>query len=151
MNLMRKVAKLAIYIENKDERSKKVSKATVGWHIYHALLVINNVFNHISQSDPNDYVKKENKTREYVLKNKKIKRGVAQSPEKVFPPKEYSEKELKTLLKQTKQIVVQLDLLPKNSFFAHHNLGHLTTKEAVKFLSIHTKHHLKIIKEIINN
>jgi len=48
----------------------------------------------------------------------------------------------------------QLDELAKVEevqFFTHPFFGDLKKKETISFLSIHTEHHLKIIREMLRN
>lgn len=149
MKLISLLVLLAFQIKNRKLKDQNISEAAISWHISHTLLVINNVVNTLIASNPDDYVKTENRIRENVLNRKEIKRGVAKSPKAVDPGTETKKHQIKYLLDQAKVNSVKLKLIPKNAHFTHPTMGMLNKKEAIKFLKIHTKHHLHIIDEIV--
>jgi hypothetical protein len=44
-----------------------------------------------------------------------------------------------------------LELVSRDHFFEHPYFGKLKLKETIRFLEIHTQHHLDIIRDIIMN
>ncbi|MEM6525351.1 MAG: hypothetical protein AAF693_16225 [Bacteroidota bacterium] len=151
MKLISLLAQLALHLKNRKFENKSISEASIGWHLIHSLLVINNITESLLVSDPNKYVKEDNRVRDIVLTKKQIKRGVAHSPEAVTPGQEIKKGQIKDLLDQAKVNVVKFALIPKHAHFTHYSMGMLKKKEAIKFLIIHTKHHLKIINEIVES
>lgn len=149
MHLMRILAQLSVALRYKDEINTEVSEVTVAWHIDHSLKVINAVFNSLKNSNPEVYRPEDNPVKSYVLGNKHIKRGVAKAPMHVLPNQTIKPSEILSELEDAKKAVIQLETLPKKSFFQHHSLGIMKTSEAKKFLKIHTLHHLSIVNDIL--
>ena len=81
----------------------------------------------------------------------KIPRGRIQSPAPVRPSMEFSEQTLKAHICLTMQNLDDLKHLGKDHFFKHPFLGDFKLQAAIRFLGIHTKHHLNIIRDIINS
>lgn len=50
---------------------------------------------------------------------------------------------------ETRNNIKQLALLPSDKFIEHPVFGQLKLDETINFLDTHTKHHLKIIEDII--
>lgn len=149
MTLKEEIQALEAYKNQRELKDDSVSSATVGWHLYHSLLVIKSILASLKYSDPTQFVETENKARDYVLTKKAIKRGIAQSPARVTPPQDISDVDLEVLFKGVEKGISTIDQLPDDSYFDHHNLGHLKKREAIEFLSVHTQHHLQIIKDIV--
>lgn len=147
--LKEEITALEKYKIHAEVINNSVSQASVGWHIYHSLLVIKNILGAIKHSNPERYVASENKGRDYVLGKEFIKRGVARSPASVTPPEEINDAQIENLFMGALNSVSSIDQLPEEGYFEHHNLGQLKKQEALKFLSIHTRHHLKIIEDIM--
>ncbi len=128
--------------------NNKISAANISWHIEHILLTTTKVINALSHSDATLFTQKFNLKRTIFLFAKTIPRGKAKAPKTVLPVG-VTEEELNTLYnKVTEKLVVLENSLP-NQYFAHPFLGNLNKKQTIQFLCIHTKHHLKIIKDIL--
>ena len=84
-----------------------------------------------------------------VLTTKKIPRGRAQSPDVVVPKGKITEETLKAHLDQTVEKIKELNSIGPNQYFRHPFFGNLRLKQTVKFLEIHTYHHLKIVNDIL--
>ena len=78
-----------------------------------------------------------------------IPRGKGKAPKQVAPKEEFTTEQLKPLLSTAKSNVDGLSTLDKIVNFNHPYFGVLNKKQTVKFLGIHTHHHLKIIKDIL--
>ncbi|KXX71502.1 hypothetical protein [Flammeovirga sp. SJP92] len=149
---MKKIEALLIDIESKIENhhllQSTVSEANVGWHIKHSLLVLDSVIEAMKKSDPQKYKWSFKIPRLIVFGMNKIPRGKGKSP-KMVRPETYDEASLKADLKVTQQKIADLNTLEKEKYFKHPYFGDLKKKQALKFLMIHTKHHMAIVDDII--
>jgi hypothetical protein len=140
---------LESYISNLDKSNSKVSNSTIGWQIDHSLLVINGIIGQLEISNPNEFQPKWNLPKFIVFTTGKIPRGKAKAPKMVIPNHIATQEELKIKLETAKNNVLKLDTFSENSFFNHPFFNDLNVKQTKKFLVIHTKHHLKIIQDIL--
>jgi hypothetical protein len=149
-----RINELASLIESKipyfDALNPEVSKATVGWHIEHTFLTINTIVNLLLETGLNDYRWKFNFMRIVVFMKRKIPRGKAKSPKAVVPKGDLNLESLKIRLLETKEQIELLGKLREDLFFEHPFLGRLNHRKTVRFLEIHTQHHIDIINDIIN-
>ena len=152
---MKNLGNLITELENKipkqESINQAISKSSVGWHIEHTLLTINRVIDQLKKSDPNDYKWKFSSLRILVFTISKIPRGRAQSPNSVKPGNNFTAETLKDHSGTIKEKIKELQALKPNNYFEHPYFGKLNLKPAIKFLKIHTKHHLDIINDIIGS
>ena len=137
------------HISNFEKTNPKVSNSTVGWQIDHCLLVINGIIGQIEISDPLKYQPKWTFPKFMVFTTGKIPRGKAKAPKVVIPTQVATQEELFAKLAAAKNNVLKLDSFSENQFFNHPYFKDLNVKQTKKFLTIHTKHHLKIIEDIL--
>ncbi|MBA3986130.1 MAG: DUF1569 domain-containing protein [Flavobacteriales bacterium] len=147
--LIGQLEELATKISQQDIVRMEVSKSNVGWHIEHILLTINIIIEEVKKSNPINYKWSFKLTRVLVLAMKKIPRGRAKAP-KVVAPKKFDEKTLKEHLEITKSKIQDLETISSNKYFNHPFFGNLKLDKTLKFLEIHTNHHLEIINDILN-
>jgi hypothetical protein len=126
-----------------------VSKASIGWHIDHSLKVINGVIEALRQSNPDDYVWKFNKTRFIIYTLGRIPRGKVKAPKQVQSLEKITLEDLNVQLETAKKLMITTHNLPAKSNFKHPFFGVLDLKQTHHFLHLHTKHHLKIIEDIL--
>lgn len=126
-----------------------ISTATVGWHLQHSLLVINSIINGLKQSDPTSYSWKFNLNRTFIWTIGKIPRGKGKAPKVVIPKEEITNALITDSLSKAKENIASLVSAQKNQYFLHPYFGQLNLKPTIKFLKIHTKHHLDIINDIV--
>ena len=148
-NLDAIVPELATYIPNYNQSNTAISEASVGWHIEHCLLVIKQVTSTVAQSEPKLYKSKFNLTRFFVFLSKTIPRGKAKAPKVVIPIEEITLDSLEASLANTYQAITYLKDCEEKQYFMHPFFGQLNKKQTIKFLAIHTEHHLKIIRDIL--
>jgi hypothetical protein len=132
-----------------EKTNPKVSNSTIGWQIDHCLLVINGIIGQIEISDPLKYQPKWTFPKFMVFTTGKIPRGKAKAPKVVIPTQVATQEELLAKLAAAKNNVLKLDSFSENQFFNHPFFKDLNVKQTKKFLTIHTKHHLKIIEDIL--
>ena len=134
-----------LYLNN----NKMVSEANVGWHIMHSCLVITSITEAIRKSDPSLYKKKFSWKAFFVLLFNKIPRGKAKAPSFTQPANEVS---MDMVLQQIAEARKSAELLltaDKSQYFTHPIFGDLQLPTAIKFLYVHTYHHEKIIRDIL--
>ncbi len=136
-------------IESSDEINLQVSKSSVGWHIEHTLLAINVIITGLKNSNPSEYKWKFNLSRLFVFTINKIPRGKGKAPDRVQPNTIFTTESLKNHLKLTIDKLKELNKLNTNQFIDHPIFGNLNLKSTIKFLHIHTNHHIEIIDDII--
>ena len=137
------------HISNFEKTNPNVSNSTVGWQIDHCLLVINGIIGQIEISDPLKYQPKWTFPKFMVFTTGKIPRGKAKAPKVVIPTQVATQEKLIAKLAVAKNNVLKLDSFSENQFFNHPYFKDLNVKQTKKFLTIHTKHHLKIIEDIL--
>jgi hypothetical protein len=147
--LSKRLNELEINISNSESLNLAISKSPVGWHIGHTLLTINVVIDGLKKSDPNGYKSKFNFSKIFVFTTNKIPRGKAQSPRSLQPKNNLTAEDLKNHLDITKGKLAELKTLKPNNYIEHPVFGKLKLKYTIKFLEIHTNHHLHIIRDII--
>ena len=150
---MQELSKLIKSLEEKipmmDAANTQISSAKVGWHIQHSLMVINSIINGLKQSDPTMYQWKFNLNKTLIFTLGKIPRGKGKAPKVVQPKEEITKDTLLESVEKANISVAELNHVQKNQYFLHPYFGHLNLKPTIKFLKIHTKHHLKIINDIL--
>jgi hypothetical protein len=77
-------------------------------------------------------------------------RGKASAPKSVLPPEIINLKDLENQLEVAIQHLEVIDSFEEYQFFTHPLFKQLDKKQTIKFLKLHTNHHLKIVKEILN-
>ncbi len=132
-----------------EKQHTSISMGSVGWHCEHSLRVIISVLESLEKANPKEYQWAFNWKRTFILFKGKIPRGKAKSPKYVLPLGEITYQKLEKLLAETKTRISQFDELPPNAFFKHPFFGFLNKKATARFLYIHTKHHLDIVKDIL--
>jgi hypothetical protein len=133
------------------KENSEISKSNVGWHIEHSLLTIIGVTKVVLRSNPINYKWKFKLSRILIFTLGKILRGKAKAPDVVVPKNEITETQLLSNIELTKKIILELKSISNDHYFDHPYLGKLKKKETIRFLEIHTNHHLKIIEDIINS
>jgi hypothetical protein len=128
-----------------------ISKSSVGWHIEHVLLTANLVIESIYKSNPDNYNRTFSLNRFLVFTMNKIPRGKIQAPQMVRPLADFTTDSLKTHLEKVKRNSEKLNTLSPNSYFKHPFMGQLNLKPTIRFITIHTQHHINIIKDIIES
>lgn len=140
---------LAIYLPDANQLNTKISTSSVGWHIDHSLIVINQIIQTVSLSDPKEYEWKFNSKRLIVFTLNKIPRGKAKAPKAVIPMDEFNPDSVREKFIMARENIELLKELHPNKFFMHPFFGKLNVKHTFKMIQLHSNHHLHIIKDII--
>ncbi|MFT6065240.1 MAG: hypothetical protein ACJAQX_001109 [Polaribacter sp.] len=137
------------FIKFKERENLSVSKASVGWHLDHSLKVINSVCATLGVSNANDYKKEFNGLRILTFTLGFFPRGKAKSPKRVLPPAIIKKKDIENQLEEAIKNIASIQELQENQYFTHPLFKQLNKKQTVRFLKLHTNHHLKIIRDIL--
>ena len=135
-------------IVHSEISNEHISKANVAWHLDHSLKVINSVATVLQKSD-SDYKWNLNLKRVYFLLVKRIPRGKARAPKAVQSFDEITTKNIERQLKTARALIHEMETMNPKTNFIHPYIGKLNLKQAFIFIEIHTKHHLKIIDDIL--
>ena len=76
-------------------------------------------------------------------------RGKAKAPKYVKPPEVLLKEDIIAQLVEARGNIKKISTFSENAYFKHPLFGHLNTPRVVRFLDTHTKHHLKIVKDIL--
>ena len=149
---MKKLLSQLEEIENLKSFSNKISPnisdASVGWHLEHSLLVISKIIEGLKISNPENYAPKNSFAKFFVITTGYIPRKKGKAPKITIPKEDFSPENISENINFVKENLHQLNALHPNSYIEHPYFGHLNLKESLKFLKIHTNHHLKIVKDI---
>jgi hypothetical protein len=138
-------------IPNQEMLNPTISRSSVGWHIEHTLLTMNLVIGALQKSNPENYKRTSNFYRVLVFAMNKIPRGKAKAPKIVQPKEDFNVESIKSHIEKGKVKLAELNSIGETNYFEHPYFGHLKLKPTIKFLEIHTNHHLHIINDIIKS
>lgn len=137
------------FVQHGESENSAVSKVNVAWHLDHSLKVINAVITNMSKSDPALYTNNFSFLGKVFFTLGFFPRGKAKAPKHVMPPETILTSVIITQLEDAKHYVNTLTNLPENAFFKHPLFGNINSTRVVRFLNMHTKHHLKIVAGIL--
>jgi len=143
------IKKLERYISVKDKRKASVTTSDVAWQIDHSLKVFNLVCETLLKSNPEDYKSNFNTWRLVLFTIGYFPRGKVKAPKYVRPPEIITIEDLNEQILLAYQNIEKLKLADKHAHFKHFIFGLLDKKRTVRFLQLHTNHHLKIIRDIL--
>jgi hypothetical protein len=143
------IDELSSKIDQYEKINAKISSASVGWHIAHSTIVIKQIVEQLEKSEPATYKWKFSMPRLIVFLMNKIPRGKAKAPKSVQVDDNFTIEILKKYIDVAKEKVKLLDSMDSKKNFLHPYFGMLRTKSTLKFLLIHTNHHLQIIDDAI--
>ena len=148
--LQKEFDQLHMYLDKGDIQNLDVSKKGIFWHVDHCLRILEEVPGVLSKSKKEDFAPKTNLTKLVIMNFKWMPRGKGKSPKYVLPDEDHlSKTEIEQRADRAYHLVNSIAKLPDWSHFRHPLFGSLNRKETVKFLKIHTHHHLKIMRDIV--
>ena len=143
--------KIESLIPERDVKNENISRVDVAWHLDHMLKTIKEITKSLEKSNPENYKSGFNPVRVMSLTLGFIPRGRAQAPTVVRPPENIKTEDIISQLQVARDNLVVLNNLDKKAHFAHPVFGTIDKATSIRFIEVHTKHHLKIIKDILNN
>ncbi len=148
-HLLSQVDLIESYIAQRDVRNTEVSKADVAWHLDHMLKTILAIGETLSDSNPELYESSFSFIGTMSLTFNYIPRGRAQSPASVRPPDVIHTEDIEKQLALVRSRIPDLLELDKDAHFDHPVFGTINRGKSIRFLEVHTQHHLKIVKDIL--
>lgn len=143
------IESLMTFVPDATLVNEKISISSVGWHIDHSLLVMNKIITTMEKSNSNEYESHFNVKRFIAFILNRFPRGVAKAPKHVQPTEAFDSVNTQSAFMEINIQLKVFENLQKDQFFIHPYFGKLNKKAAEKMMFIHTKHHIKIIKEIL--
>ncbi|WP_298519612.1 DUF1569 domain-containing protein [uncultured Kordia sp.] len=147
--LLPQLSEIERNIEYRDVKNSTVSKADVAWHLDHILKTINRLTETLESSDPEVYESSFNVPRIMSLTAGFIPRGKAESPQSVRPPEIIVTDDILKQLLEARKSIDKLQSFDANVNFDHPVFGMLDKAQTIRFLEVHTNHHLKIVADIL--
>lgn len=129
--------------------NNKVSKASVGWHLEHLLLILNSSLKGLTMTDPKDYNPTFSIKKFIFLNFGLIPRGRIRAPKQFFPAEIPTVESITKLLNLARERLRATEELHEKSFITHPFLGDFDKKTTFRFLWLHSNHHLKIADDIL--
>jgi hypothetical protein len=143
--------KLNNYIPRCSVKNDKVSKWSVGMQIEHCLLGTRGICSALVNSKPYTGKIKKGFVRRLILLTGIIPRGRGKSPTAVIPNDQTTESALRELLAEASLSAQKAAESDCDCWWKHFAFGVMKRDEALKFVEIHNKHHLKIVSDILSN
>ena len=139
---------LESHIKDYQKINPIISNENIGWHIAHSCMVINSITNAIINSNPANAKPGFSAAYYWVLYTNHIPRGKAKAPSIVIPNRDITQNQIEQELERAKNNIQLLSTIENQKYFTHPIFGDLNVTKTVKFFVVHTKHHLKIIRDI---
>jgi len=139
---------LSGWVEQRDRLHAPTSMWTIGQQIEHCCLVIGGVHEALRRSEPPAPPAKITIVRRAVWWTGRIPHGRANAPKSVQPAAVPDRTHLEAAIERARGQVDSIRNLAQDAWFRHFMFDVLRRDEALRFLQIHTNHHLRIMKQI---
>ena len=139
---------LESWIPKLNQSSPNVSNWTVGQQIYHSLKATATIAQSVTDSEPGAEKPNPSFLRFVVLTLGRIPRGKGKAPKASQPMGQPTVDELQEMVGKAKEALAEAAQAPPNAFWRHFKFGVLPRDNALKFIDIHNRHHLRIIQDI---
>ena len=150
---MQTLSELLSQLESKidafETTNTKVSTSTIGWQIDHSLKVINGIISQLKVSELRKLPLRFNFAKTIIFITKTIPRGKAKAPKSVQSYDKIEKIDLRNQIELAQKLIIEFEELDNKCNFKHPYFGQLNKIETLKFLKIHTNHHLKIMNDIL--
>lgn len=149
MTIKQQLERIEALLPNIGILAEDISKASVGWHLEHSLLILNSSLKGLTMTNPSDYNPKFSLKKFIFLGFGIIPRGKIKAPKQFVPLEQPTAESIKKLLATAKERLEAVNGLPEKAYITHPFLGDFDKKTTLRFLNLHTNHHLKIIDDIL--
>jgi len=137
------------YIPKALLRNKEISDWSIGMQIEHCLIATSRICDSVTESEPSVGKVKKSITRRLIFLTGTIPRGRGKAPERSYPSTETNEFKLLEMLSAAHSAVEKAAEVNQNCWWEHMYFGVMKRDDALRFIEIHNKHHLKIIADIL--
>lgn len=149
VKLERLIDQLEAQVANSHLLNTGVSAAPISWHIEHSLLVIDLTLKGMKKSSPGDYRRNFSFWRLLTFSLGRFPRGRAKAPKAVEPKEGTDAQALTDHIGQTRQSLKEFLQLDPLQHMKHPIFGKLNLRQTLRFLELHTRHHMDIIGDIV--
>lgn len=146
--ILQQLQEVSFFKDFYDESNAQVSAASAGWHIEHLLLVFTSILEGLKKSDSGQYAPRFNIFKLLIMATGHISRNRGKAP-KFTLPQQLDAQGVEDKIERVRQQLSELQHLHPRAHIHHPYFGHLNVSESLRFLYIHTHHHLKIIRDIL--
>lgn len=147
--LTEEINKLEGLIAYHERLLPSVSAASVGWHIDHSLRAIIGMSKALQKSDPAQYRPKLSWSGWWVQMLGWFPRGRGQAPAAVVTTRAVTPDSLHSLVQAGRQMLTACAALPATSHFKHPAFGIHNKAQTIRLMIVHTRHHRRIIRDIL--
>jgi len=134
-----------------DVSAPSVSRWSVGMHVHHCSLAMTNIGRGLAKSTPPVPPGRRSLPRLLVFTLGRIPRGRAKNPPAVAPTPAIPVAELLALLDESAKHLEGTASLSPDTWITHPMLGPLRRDDALRFVRIHNRHHLKLVGDILKH
>ena len=148
--LQKQFDQLENYLNKGDLLASEISKKGIYWHVDHCVRILEGIPEAMRTSKEEDYQHKSNLSKLIIMNTGWIPRGKGKSPKHVLPDE--TQLDADTIHKRSDRAWHQVNSvsdLPDTAHFRHPLFGSLKRDKALRFMKIHTNHHLKIMRDIV--
>jgi DinB superfamily len=132
-----------------DASAPSVSQWSVGMHVHHLALTMINIGNGLAKSTQPAPPAKRSIAKHIVFTLGKIPRGRARTTKNGTPQPSVPAPELLALIDESARQMDAAAKLDRNTWITHPIFGPLRRDDALRFVSIHNRHHLRIVADIL--
>jgi hypothetical protein len=118
-------------------------------HIEHVCLAMIEVSRSLVASEPPAPRSRFNLLASAILTLGRIPRGRARSPEPALPKQGAGSDELNELLNESEAWLARAEAASPDQWFEHFAFGVLRRDRTLRFLEVHNRHHLRIVRDIL--
>jgi hypothetical protein len=140
---------LRAMVTHADVSAPSVSQWNVGMHVHHCGLAMMNIGRGLAKSTSPVPPERRSVPRLIVFTLGRIPRGRARNSAASAPTPSIPPEELLSLLDQSAKAVEAAKNLGRDAWITHPIFGPLRRDDALKFVRIHNRHHLKIVSDIL--
>jgi len=131
-----------------DIQVPDVSRWTVGMHVHHCALGMIGICNAVLESSPPAPPSRFSAPRAFVFTTGRIPRGRGKAPAEAVPSPDIGTEDLRALLDRSESLIEQVADAAPGKWWKHFAFGVMDRDQALRFMGIHNRHHLRIVADI---
>jgi hypothetical protein len=143
------IKELRAAVDDAGFHDPRVSGWSVGAHVHHCCLSMTGICKLLLASTPPPPRSRFSLLAWLALRSGYIPRGRAKAPGMAVPGSAVPPKELRARLDESARLLAEVRKLERGAWFRHFAFGVLDRDKAIRFMSVHNRHHLKIILDIV--